>query len=144
MYGTVCKIWENQTKEGVTFWVLSINGQKYGVWDKNLMQGLKEGDTVDFLWQPAGKYRTVTHLTRIESAPSAPTGALGAAVDQKSRHIIRMSCVRSAAELLKGRDSPTEERLEAALQIAEELEKHVLRPDSDQSSAKETREEDQG
>lgn len=54
MKGIFDKIWENKTKGNKPYWVLSIEGENYSVWDKKNLEGIQEGSTVEYDWKASG------------------------------------------------------------------------------------------
>jgi len=48
MKGEIATIQERKSKSGKEFWLLSIDGKNYGIWDKSLVHDLKQGDTIEF------------------------------------------------------------------------------------------------
>lgn len=101
MKGTIERIWENQRKDGEKYWVLQIDGQRYSVWDANLLENLSAGDVVDFSYITSGRYKKITRIARAEELQ-----------EKRSRAIARMSCIRSAVELVAGSEGTPEKRFE--------------------------------
>lgn len=125
MKGSIDKIWENQTKDNKTFYVLEIGGDKYSVWDPKLVEGLDEGNTIDYQWKQSGNFKKITSLAKIEAEPDLdnyPT-------DRKSREIVRMSCLRSATELLGPVELEPDDKIEKALDMAKVFERYVVEND---------------
>jgi hypothetical protein len=120
MKGIIEKIWENKDKKGEKYWVIAIDGQRYSVWDENLMKNLSEGDLIEFLWKKSGRFR---NITKIEKLPEKQALALQ---EEKSKQIIRMSCIRSAAEILARVEIDPEEKVNKVIKIAKQFEDHVL------------------
>jgi len=121
MQGTIDKIWENQTKGNKTYHVLEIGGEKYSVWDTKLIEGLGEGSVVEYDWKRSGDFMKITDLRKIDPAPQFEPGYQ----DRKAREIVRMSCLRSASEILNGIYIGPDDKMRKALEIAKEFEKYV-------------------
>jgi hypothetical protein len=119
MEGTIDKIWENETKGKKQYHVLEIGGEKYSVWDSKMMEGLGEGSRVAYDWKKSGDFRKITDLRKIDSDPATYRP------DRKAMEIIRMSCLRSASEILHGFYIEPEEKARKALDIARDFEKYV-------------------
>jgi len=100
MQGTIGKIWQNQRQDGSQYWVLSIDGQRYTTFAKELAEGISEGDRVEFSFFNSGGYRKIAAIQRLSSR--APTATNNSPLSGESLRIIRMNCLRTAAEMLKG------------------------------------------
>ncbi|MBW1731416.1 MAG: hypothetical protein JRJ75_11080 [Deltaproteobacteria bacterium] len=120
MQGRIGKIWENETREGKKYHVLEIGGEKYSVWDQRLLEGLGEGSLVEYEWKKSGDFRKITDLR-----PSATPDAGNYSHERKNREIIRMSCLKSASELLYGLFLDPDVKTRKAIDIAREFEKYV-------------------
>jgi hypothetical protein len=120
MKGNVEKIWENETANGKQYWVLQIGDDRYSVWEPELVAGLVEGDAVDYDWKKSGQYKKITSLARypLQDVPQSPG-------ERKNSQIIRMSCLRSATEILSGFEEKLEKKVEMALNIAKQFESYV-------------------
>lgn len=121
MKGTVDKIWENQTKGKKMYHVLEIGGEKYSVWEEKLMEGLGEGNEVEYEWAKSGDFRKITDLRKIQTGPGPDPYER----DRKSVDIIRMSCLKSASEILYGLFIDPDEKTEKAIEISKRFEKYV-------------------
>ena len=69
MQGTVGKIWHNHRTDGSEFWVLSIDGERYSTWDRNLIANIQEGDLVEFTYDQSGRFRNLKALNRLSRSP---------------------------------------------------------------------------
>ena len=117
MKGKIDKIWENESKDGKKYWVLSINGKRYSVWDEDYLNGVDEGAMVEYNWKKSGKYQNITELRKIRSEDPY--------LIQKDEQIVRMSCLKSASELLSGMDMEPEKKADMAIGIARKFQKYV-------------------
>ena len=123
MRGKIERIWENQTKNGEKYWVLSISGKNYSVWDSSVIEGLSEGAEVEYEFKRSGKYNKITDLKVIqEPAQSGQTQTQ----DTRELRIIRMSCLKSAVELISDYRSEPERKIGKALEISKRFERYVL------------------
>lgn len=120
MKGTIQKIWENQNKKGEKYWVFSIDGQRYSLWDHKSREAITEGDVLDFVWIQKGNFRNITKLKKLSG-----TEALDFQ-ERKSRQIIKISCIRSACELLARSSVKPEQKSEIVLKIAKQFEDYVF------------------
>jgi len=129
MQGTIGKIWQNQRQDGSQYWVLSIDGQRYTTFAKELAEGISEGDRVEFSFYNSGRYRKIAAIQRLPHAAS--TAANSSPLSAESLRIIRMNCLRTAAEMLKDSKLLPEQRLSVVTTIAQRLQQYVLRPPGD-------------
>jgi hypothetical protein len=121
MQGVIEKIWENETKDKKPYHVLEIGGEKYSVWDAKLMEGLSEGARVEYEWKKSGDFRKITDLKPIEMGLEPVRYHPG----RKSMEIVRMSCLKSASEILCGLFIDPDVKTRKAVEIAREFEKYV-------------------
>ncbi|MCJ7816611.1 MAG: hypothetical protein MUP55_02025 [Candidatus Aenigmarchaeota archaeon] len=115
MKGVIDRIFENTTKKKMPYWVLSIGGENYSVWDKKFMEGLQEGATVEYGWAASGDFKKVTEIRRIDMEPSLDRE--GKAYS-RSQQIVRMSCIKSATMLVSNFDTHPNEKGEITLGLA--------------------------
>ena len=121
-FGKIDKTWENTTKSKKKYHVLEIGHEKYSVWDEKLMEGLNEGCSVDYDWKASGNFKKIVELRKIDPEPFSEHQYK----NRKSMEIIRMSCLRSATEILNGVLFDLDQKTGMALDIAKEFEKYVL------------------
>lgn len=93
MIGRIERIMENTAKNGNKYWLIAIEGKLFAAWKEELIKNLAQGDLVDITWQDFEGFKNVEKIVKVQN----PNG-----IDNKTRHIIRMSCLRSAVELLSG------------------------------------------
>ena len=119
MKGVVEKLWDNQDKKGRRYLVLEIGGERYSLWDEDLMSGLEEGLVVEYEWKQSGKYK---NLTAIELEPSYSASARA---NRKDRDMVRMSCLKSATTLFSSAEIEPGERGSITLELAKKFEKYI-------------------
>ena len=129
MQGTVEKIWCNQRQDGTQYWVLSIEGTRYSTFNKELVEDISEGDWAEFSFFNSGGYRKIAAIQRLPSR--ATTATNNSPLSAESLRIVRMNCLRTAAEILKGSKLLPEQRLSVVTTIARQLQQYVLRPPGD-------------
>jgi hypothetical protein len=122
--GTVDKLWRNERPDGSKYWVVSIDGKRYSTWNEQLIRNLTPGDEVAFSCTTSGRHHTLMALKRVGQPRRAKPETLVAS--RTSRPIVRMSCLRTAAELLRGSNLLPEQRLAACVTFSQRLERHVL------------------
>ena len=113
MQGTVDKIWHNHRADGSEYWVLSIDGQRYSTWDKNMIADVQKGDSVEFAFTDSGRYRNLTALKRLSGSPFPTAGKM--APSPESLRTVKMNCLRTAAEMLKDTTLLPEQKVALAL-----------------------------
>lgn len=118
MRGRINKIWENSSKEGQKYWVLSIDGKRYSVFDGDYVDGLEEGSVVEYDANKKGKYNNITALKKIQVDDDSY-------LSRKDEQIIRMSCLKSASELLSGIDMEPDKKADAAIGVARKFQRYV-------------------
>jgi hypothetical protein len=123
MKGTVEKIWENRSKNGQKYLSLVIDSQKYSFWDEKYFDQIQEGMLIDFDWKKSGKFKNIIKIT--------PREEDNLYSDRRQESIIRMSCLRSASEILSGSKIPYEQRMDKAIEIARKFEKYIEEEDID-------------
>ena len=132
MRGVIEKIWENKTQNNKRYHVVEIGGEKYSVWDSALMEGITEGARVEYDWKKSGNFKKITGLQKIDESQMSEAYQS----DRKSREIIRISCLRSASELLYGLYFDPDEKAEKALDIARRFERYVSGEDHNQEKTR--------
>ena len=120
MHGTVENVWENTREDGTVYWVLTIDGRRYSAFDPDLVQDVGPGDRVEFSYTSSGRYKNLLAIRRLTDQPEHPSETV---------RIVRMNSLRTAAELLRDSSLTPDQRAVAAIDIAEKLECHILRPE---------------
>lgn len=123
MKGRIDEISVNELKGGRKYLTLSINGDKYSLWDKKYFETLQKGDLIEYEWRQSGNFR---NITRIEVDPNTDPANY---MDTREKHIVRMSCIKSAADILRYSDTDFPEKTDLALEAARKFEKYVTRDD---------------
>lgn len=133
MKGEIEKIWKNKTPDGRRYDVLQIGGVRYSLWDEGYLDTLQEGQTLEFDMRESGEYKNICKIydpaeaknpSEADALPPETT-ANGNGKSQKSRQIVRMSCLRSASQILSGSRIPAGERAEKTIEIARKFEKYI-------------------
>jgi hypothetical protein len=145
MKGEIEKIWKNQTADGRRYNVIQIGGERYSLWEGDYLDTLSEGQALEFDFRESGEYRNISKIYEPKSATEeAPitegpeaigkppeyvaTGSGGGGNGGnggRSRQIVRMSCLRSASQILGGSRIPAGERAEKTIEIAKKFEKYI-------------------
>jgi|GEM_PF-642556 len=138
MKGTISKIWENKLDDGRTYMTLSIDGERYNVWDKKYFGNLNEGDSVSFNFSQKGKYKNISAISKADANPNAETdsngrqsynGHNGNGFDhafRKDLEIVRMSCLKTALSATDDLiDLPLDEKADTIIDVAKKFESYV-------------------
>ena len=119
MLGRIEKVWQNETQNGQAYLVLSIQGQRYSLWDADWIDKLREGDIVDYDWKKAGKFKNITSIeqTNLNSQVHDP--------GEKDRRIVRMSCLKSASTIFSDLDVEPRKKVRLTVAAARRFEKYI-------------------
>lgn len=124
MRGTIGKVWHNHRTDGSEFWVLSIDGERYSTWDRNLISNIQEGDLVEFTFNKSGRFKNLLALNRLSRSPFLTADML--TTSPESLRVVRMDCLRTSAELLKDTTMLPEQKTTMTIAMAKKLEEHIL------------------
>jgi len=112
--GTLTKI-DRKEKSGKKYALLEIDGDLYSCWDEKLLYGLHEG-SVDYDWRQSGNFKKITDIKN----PSGPE------IENKDARIVRMSCLRTAGEIISGERLDLKLKIEKVLDTSKIFEKYVV------------------
>ncbi|MDK2464137.1 MAG: hypothetical protein QI223_05140 [Candidatus Korarchaeota archaeon] len=124
MQGTIERIWENERADGSKYWVVTIDGKRYSTLEQDLLQGLQRGDAVEFTFTTSGRYKNLLAIRKLDDQQFRTADTL--VVSAEALRIVRMNCLRTAAEMLKDTTLLPEHKVAMAISMAERLEAHVL------------------
>jgi len=124
--GTVEKIWHNRRADGTEYWVLTIDGKRYSTWDSEHVAYIREGESVEFAFTQSGRFLNLTAIRRIDGTVRISSDKIR--VNNECRCNVRINCLRTAAEMLKGSTSLPEQKVDLAINMAQNFEKYVLLP----------------
>lgn len=119
------RIWENE-RNGKPYWVLRINGERYTVWNPKLLEGIQEGSLVAYEFKRSGNYRHITRLIPVPEPGETGAGSAGLYLNERDARMVRMSALRSAAQLIYTIEMRWEEKVESTLQLAREFERYIM------------------
>jgi len=122
MKGEVEKVWRNEAQDGRRYEVLQISGQRYSLWEEDYLDRIQEGQSLEFDFRESGDFK---NITRIYEKPESGSEEKRNGYDGRNRKIVRMSCLRSASQILGGSRIPAGERAEKTIEIAKKFEKYV-------------------
>jgi len=122
MKGEVEKVWKNETQDGRRYEVLQINGERYSLWEEDYLDRVQEGQSLEFDFRESGEFK---NITKIYEKPESGSEEKRNEYDGRNRKIVRMSCLRSASQILGGSRIPAGERAEKTIEIAKKFEKYI-------------------
>jgi len=122
MKGEVEKVWKNETQDGRRYEVLQINGDRYSLWEEDYLDRVQEGQSLEFDFRESGEFK---NITKIYEKPESGSEEKRNEYDGRNRKIVRMSCLRSASQILGGSRIPAGERAEKTIEIAKKFEKYI-------------------
>jgi len=116
MKGKVEEIFSEQTRSGVDYLRVQIDGETYSVWDQQYFDAFQEGDMVEFDYRESGQWKNITNLAVIDST-SKEGKERAEYFKLRDKYITRMSCLKSAAYLLANDDSDSSTKGRDALSL---------------------------
>jgi len=117
MLGRIDKVWQNEAPSGQPYLVLEIGSQHYSLCDKDWIGKLQEGDIVEYDWKKAGKFRNITNIKQVDAHPYGSS--------EKDRHIVGMSCLKSAAMIFGSVDAEPKRKVNLTIAAARHFEKYI-------------------
>lgn len=130
MRGTIEQVWENESRRGRKYLTVQMNGERYSIWDSKYFDTIHEGATIDCQLKQSGDFR---HLTDIQLADGNGNGN-GSSTYQpnnKDRQIARMSCLKSASEILSPVQLDPDAKKQLTIDTARFFERYVFEDNSD-------------
>lgn len=129
MKGTVEQVWENESKNGQRYLTVQIGGERYSVWDTKYFDRLQEGAEVEYDFRQSGNFRNITDIRGPEENNQAP-----AYHNDRDRQITRLSCLKSAAEILAPAQVDPDAKRELVIETARVFERYVGENDLNSSA----------
>jgi len=121
MKGEVEKVWNNETSDGRKYHVLQVNGERYSLWDENYFDRFQEGQTFEFDFKESGDFKNITNIyDGSEETPGKPNYG-----EARLNKIMKMSCLKSASQVLAGSRMPYEDGADKTIEIARKFEKYL-------------------
>ena len=118
--GKVNKIWHNRRTDGSEYWVITIDGKRYGTFDPEHVSYIQEGDAVEFSCSQNGSYWNLIAIK--------PLNPKFSPISEKTFRKVRTNCIIAASLLLMNSPQQSEQKTDLALEIARKLEKYTLLP----------------
>jgi len=121
--GTLENIRRGSREDGSEYWVLTIDGKKYSTYDSEHVSYIQEGEKVEFSYTYSGSFKRIIAIRRLGS------GQIEARTRPEALRIVRMNCLRTAAEMIRDAEVTPGGRADLVIVIAKRLEEHVLHPE---------------
>ena len=128
MKGEVEKVWNNETSDGRKYQVLQVNGVRYSLWDENYIDQIQEGQPLEFDFKESGDFKNITDIhDGSEGTPGKPDyGTV------RLNKITKMSCLKSASQVLAGSGIPYDDGADKTIEISRKFEKYLNEEELDQ------------
>jgi len=126
MRGTIEQVWENESRNGQRYLTVQVNGERYSIWDSKYFDAIGEGATIDYEFKQSGNFR---HMTDIEPVDGNGNGFPPYQPNHKDRQIARMSCLKSASEILSPVQLDPDTKKELTIETARFFERYVFEGD---------------
>ena len=141
MRGTIEQIWENKTRSGKEYRTVQINGERYNIWDNKYFSHLQEGEDIEYDFRKSGNYRHITDMklsggngpeSSYRNPPRQSNNNGGnSGPSSKDRQIARMSCLKSASEILAPVQLDPTAKRDQVIDTARFFERYVFDDDLD-------------
>ena len=127
--GRIESIDEKQAKNGGSYLVVNLEGYDQGFFDWQNHVGAAEVDVGDSvrIEHSDGKFPRIRRLEKIDEDEVKPPPATARRVNGKEQRIVRLSCLKTAVELLSQSELEYETRELQVVELAERMEAWVLR-----------------
>jgi hypothetical protein len=127
MRGTIDRIWENESRSGQKYLTVQVGSERYSVWDDKYFDMLQEGVTIDYDFKQSGNFK---NMTDIEPANGNGNGLPQYQPNNKDRQIARMSCLKSASEILAPVQLDPDAKKDLTIDTARFFERYVFEGDT--------------
>ena len=124
MRGVVEQVWENESRSGQPYLTVQINGERYTVWDTKYFDQLREGAEIEYEFRQSGNFKNITEV-RSPSEEQQPQ----AYQNDRDRQITRLSCLKSAAEILAPAQLDPDTKRQLVIDTARVFERYVNEDD---------------
>ena len=123
MRGIIEQVWENSSKKGQKYLTVQVGGERYSVWDDKYFDALQEGITIDYDFRQSGNFK---NMTDIQTVDGNGNGRPQYAPNGKDRQIARMSCLKSASEILAPVQLDPDAKKDLTIETARFFERYVF------------------
>jgi len=126
MKGVIEQVWENESRNGQQYMTVQIGGERYSVWDKKYFDQLQEGIEIEYDVRESGNFKHLSEIRPVERPNQTPNYT-----NHKDRQITRLSCLKSASEILAPLHMELEMKRDMVIDTAKYFERYVLEEDID-------------
>ncbi len=120
MRGIIEQVWENESRNGQKYLTVQIDGERYSVWDTKYFDQLREGVEVEYEFRQSGNFKNITQVRDPGEQNEAP-----AYHNHRDRQITRLSCLKSAAEILAPAQLDPDAKRDLVIETAKVFERYV-------------------
>ncbi len=127
MKGTIEQVFENESKNGQHYMTVQIGGERYSVWDPKYFDHMQQGSEIDYEFRQSGNFRNITEVhapQQTEPTENGPTYHNG-----RDRQITRLSCLKSAAEIISPAQLTPDTKRDLVIETARVFERYVAEND---------------
>lgn len=125
MRGIIENVWENESKNGQQYVTVQIGGERYSVWDKKYFDQLQEGIEIDYEVRESGNFKNLNDIRPVERPNQT-----GNYTNHKDKQITRLSCLKSASEILALAHLDIDIKRDMVIDTARYFERYVLEEDT--------------
>jgi len=125
MKGTIEQIWENESRMGQKYLTVLIDGERYSIWDTKYFDLLRDGTEIEYDVRQSGNYKHLTDIKPVEEQQNFPSYQ----PNNKDKHIARMSCLKSASEILAPIHLDVDAKRDLVVETAKYFERYVFEDD---------------
>jgi hypothetical protein len=120
MRGKIEQVWENESRKGQKYITVQIGGEKYSVWDNKYFDHLQEGAEIEYEIRKSGDYMNLNDIKPVDDLPPVSYQPNG-----KDRQITRLSCLKSASEIIAPLHLDLDEKRDLVVDTAKIFERYV-------------------
>jgi hypothetical protein len=127
MKGTIEQVFENESKNGQKYMTVQIGGERYSVWDHKYFDQMQQGAEIEYDFRQSGNFRNITEVRapqQAEPTENGPTYHNG-----RDRQITRLSCLKSAAEIISPAQLTPDVKRDLVIDTARIFERYVAEDD---------------
>ena len=129
MRGMIEQVWENESRKGQKYLTVQVGGERYSVWDDKYFGVLQEGATIDYDFRQSGNFKNMTDIEPANGNSNA-NGLPRYQTNGKDRQIARMSCLKSASEILAPVQLDPDAKKDLTIETARFFERYVFEGDA--------------
>jgi hypothetical protein len=125
MRGVIDQIWENDSRNGQKYLTVQMqDGERYSVWDDKYFEVLVPGVTIDYDIKQSGNFRHLIDIEQVDNHELPPYQP-----NNKEKQIARMSCLKSASEILAPVQLDPGAKKEMVIDTARYFERYIFEGD---------------